>query len=293
MSLVEKSLKKLKIILEMIKFEHTIFALPFALTSALLAAEGIPPLRTLGFILLAMIGARSSAMAFNRIVDLRYDKLNPRTANRALPKGILGVLEVWVFTFVSAGLLVFAAWSLNSLAFYLSPVALIVILGYSYTKRFTSLSHLVLGLSLGIAPVGAWIAVTGKMGFPSMVLSAAVICWTAGFDIIYALQDVEFDKEMGLFSLPKMLGARNALFTSRFLHAFTILMLIWFGLLLHLGIFYYIGIIIVALLLIHEQRLVAPDDISKLNVAFFNTNGLISIIFLISAISDLIIRKVF
>lgn len=293
MSLALRCFKKLKIILEMIKFEHTIFALPFALTSALLAAEGIPPLRTLGFILLAMVGARSSAMAFNRIVDLRYDKLNPRTANRALPKGILGVLEVWTFTLVSAGLLVFAAWSLNSLAFYLSPVALIVILGYSYTKRFTSLSHLVLGLSLGIAPVGAWIAVTGKMGFPSMVLSAAVICWTAGFDIIYALQDVEFDKEIGLFSLPKMIGAKNALFASRFLHAFTILMLIWFGLLLHLGIVYYIGIVIVTLLLIHEQKLVAPDDISKLDVAFFNTNGLISIIFLISAVSDLVIRKVF
>lgn len=293
MSAISKILKKLRIILEMIKFEHTIFALPFALTSAVLAADGMPPLRTLGFILLAMVGARSSAMAFNRIVDLRYDSLNPRTANRALPKGILGTLEVWLFTIVSAGLLVFAAWMLNPLAFYLSPIALIVILGYSYTKRFTSFSHLVLGLALGIAPVGAWIAVTGKMGSPSMVLSAAVICWTAGFDIIYALQDVEFDKQMGLFSLPKRIGEKNALFASRLLHVITILMLIWFGLLLHLGIVYFSGIIIVASLLIYEQKLVSPDDISKLDVAFFNTNGLISIIFMISAISDIVVRKVF
>lgn len=293
MNAISAILKKLRIILEMIKFEHTVFALPFAITGAVLAADGMPSFRTIGFVLLAMVGARSSAMAFNRLVDIRYDRLNPRTAERALPKGVLGLVEVWVFTIVSAGLLVFAAWMLNPLAFYLSPAALIVILGYSYTKRFTSLSHLVLGLALGIAPVGAWIAVTGTMGFPSMVLSAAVICWTAGFDIIYALQDVEFDRKMGLFSLPKRIGEANALLASRLLHVVTVLMLVWLGLLLHLGVVYYAGTAIVSSLLVYEQRLVAPDNLSRLNVAFFNTNGLISIIFMVCTISDLAARKVF
>lgn len=292
MNIIGKTVSKFATILEMIKFEHTIFALPFALTSAIIAANGFPAFRQIGLILLAMVGARSAAMAFNRIVDIRYDRLNPRTANRALPKGILGFAEVWAFTIVSSSILVFAAWMLNSLAFALSPVALIVILGYSYTKRFTSLSHLFLGLALGIAPVGAWIAITGRIGFPSMILSAAVIFWTAGFDIIYALQDIDFDKKLGLFSLPKVLGAGKALVVSRVFHAFTVILLVLFGIILHLGAVYFIGVILVTTLLAYEQSLVKIDDLSKVNMAFFNMNGMVSIGFFVFSTLDLIIRRI-
>ncbi len=270
-------LSKVRTILEMIKFEHTVFALPFALTSAVVAAGGFPNGRTILWILVAMVGARSAAMAFNRIADLHYDKLNPRTAGRALPRGIVKLAEVWVFTLVSAAVFVFASFMLNTLAFALSPVALLVILGYSYTKRFTSLSHLVLGLALGIAPVGAWIAVTGRLEFAPMVLSAAVMFWTAGFDIIYALQDLEFDREQGLFSIPKALGPGRALLVSRLFHLTTLGMLVWFGLLIGSGTVYWIGVALVAVLLAYEQSLVRPNDLSRVDVAFFNTNGFISI----------------
>ncbi|MCX6375445.1 MAG: putative 4-hydroxybenzoate polyprenyltransferase [Armatimonadetes bacterium] len=276
--------------LEMIKFEHTVFALPFALTSMMLAADGVPRLSVLGWILLAMVGARSSAMAFNRIADLRLDKLNPRAANRALPKEMLSVAEVWAFTVVAAGLFVFAAWRLNALAFALSPVALIVILGYSYTKRYTNLSHLVLGLALGIAPVGAWIAVTGRIDIAPMILSAAVIFWTAGFDIIYALQDLDFDKRMGLYSIPKALGPAKGLLVSRTFHALTAVLLVAFGVFLHLGIAYYIGVGFAGVLLFYEQSLVKPDDFSKADVAFFNLNGFVSMGFFAFTLVDLIVR---
>jgi 4-hydroxybenzoate polyprenyltransferase len=282
---------KVRTILEMIKFEHTIFALPFALTSALLAADGMPSGRVLLWILVAMIGARSSAMAFNRIADLHYDRLNPRTAERALPRGVLKIGDVWLFTMVSAAVFVLASKKLNPLAFTLSPIALIVILGYSYTKRFTSLSHLVLGLALGIAPVGAWIAVTGRLDFAPMVLSAAVMFWTAGFDIIYTLQDLEFDREQGLFSIPKALGPARALLVSRIFHLATVGLLFWFGTLLSLGVAYWIGVAFVGILLAYEQSLVKADDLSRVNVAFFNTNGLVSIGFLIFALVDLLVRK--
>lgn len=291
MSVVGRFVSKTKIILEMIKFEHTIFALPFALTSALLAANGIPSMRIILLILLAMVGARSAAMAFNRIADIQYDKMNPRTADRALPKGAVSIVEVWVFTIASSLLLIFAAWMLNPLAFYLSPVALAVVLGYSFTKRFTSLSHFILGLALGIAPVGAWIAVTGEMGFPSMVLSAAVIFWTAGFDIIYALQDIEFDRKMGLFSIPQLFGVRWSLMISSALHAATVILLIWFGLLLHLGYVYYVGLVVISLVFMYEHSLVKPNDISKADAAFFAANGIISMAFFFFSTLDLICRK--
>ena len=287
---VSRAFSKIGVMLEMIKFEHTIFALPFALTSMMLAANGMPKLSVLGWILLAMVGARSSAMAFNRIADLRLDKLNPRTAKRALPKGILTVAEVWAFTVVAAGLFVFAAWSLNPLAFALSPVALVVIMGYSYTKRYTNLSHLVLGLALGIAPVGAWIAVTGRLEIAPMILSAAVIFWTAGFDIIYALQDLDFDKRMGLYSIPKTLGPAKGLLISRAFHALTAALLVAFGVFLHLGIAYYVGVGFAGVLLFYEQSLVKPNDFSKADVAFFNLNGFVSIGFFLFALIDLIAR---
>lgn len=289
MAAVPGPVRKLLIILEMIKFEHTLFALPFALSSALVAEGGMPSVRTLGWILAAMVGARSAAMAFNRIADAKIDALNPRTSSRALPKGLVSMQAAWLFTIVSAGLLVFAAYNLNKLALALSPVALAAVIGYSFSKRFTSLSHVWLGLCLGIAPVGAWIAVKGEMAFSSMVLSAAVIFWTAGFDIIYSLQDLEFDKKMGLFSLPSRLGPHRALMVSRLLHALMIAMLVWFGLRCGLGYVYYAGAIFVALFLIYEQSMVSAKDISKVNMAFFTMNGIVSLAMLVFVAVDVLL----
>jgi 4-hydroxybenzoate polyprenyltransferase len=261
----------------MIKFEHTIFALPFALSSALVAAHGLPAWRTLGWILAAMVGARSAAMGFNRIADAKLDAMNPRTSERALPKGLVSVEAAWVLTAVSAAVLVFAAHMLNRLAFELSPVALAVIVGYSYSKRFTTLSHLWLGLCLGIAPVGAWIAVTGRIGFPPMVLSAAVMLWTAGFDIIYALQDLDFDQRTGIYSLPAKIGPGKSLIVSRAFHAGMVAMLVWFGLLTGRGAAYYAGVALMAAFLIYEHSLVSAKDTSRVNAAFFTMNGCVSI----------------
>ena len=286
-----KAFSKFGVMLELVKFEHTVFALPFALTSAVFAAGGLPELRILLWILVAMVGARTSAMAFNRIADLEYDRLNARTASRALPAGILSLAEVWALTLISSGVFVLAAAMLNRLAFALSPVALLVILGYSYTKRFTTLSHLVLGLALGIAPVGAWIAVTGRIDLPPIILSAAVMFWTAGFDIIYALQDLEFDARLGLFSIPNALGPGRGLLVSRVFHAFSIVLLAAFGILMGVGAAYYVGVALMAVLLVYEQHLVKPDDISKVNVAFFNVNGFVSIGFFLFALTDLLVRK--
>ena len=283
------ALRKLLVILEMIKFEHTIFALPFALSSALVAARGIPSLPTLGWIVLAMVGARSAAMAFNRIADSKLDAANPRTKARALPAGLVSISSAWALTIISAALLVFAAKMLNPLAFALSPVALIVVLGYSYSKRFTTLSHLWLGLSLGIAPVGAWIAVKGEIGFPSMVLSAAVILWTAGFDIIYSLQDLEFDRKTGLFSLPARIGPDRALLVSRLFHAGMVALLVWFGLLTGRGPIYYAGVAMVAICLIYEQSIVSPRDLSRVNAAFFTLNGCVSLAMLGFVAADVLL----
>lgn len=282
-------IRKFRILLEMIKFEHTIFAMPFAFASAIIAANGFPPLRILTWIIIAMVGARSAAMTFNRIADAKIDARNPRTASRAIPKGTVSILSAWIFTIISALLLVFAAYMINPLAFALSPAALGAVIVYSYTKRFTSLSHLWLGLCLGIAPVGAWIAVKGEIGFPSMVLSAAVILWTAGFDIIYSLQDLDFDNTQGLFSLPSRIGAGAALMVSRIFHAGMVMLLVWFGFLTGLGLVYYIGAGIVALFLIYEQSIVSARDISRVNAAFFTMNGLVSIVLLIFVAVDVLL----
>ncbi len=278
--------RQVAIILEMIKFEHTVFALPFALLSALLAARGIPEWRTLGWILVAMVGARSSAMAFNRIADLHYDGLNPRTANRALPRGVLTVGQVAVFTAVSAAVFVFAAWRLNPLCFALSPVALLWILGYSYTKRFTALSHLWLGVSLGIAPVGAWLAVRGQFDVVPILLSLAVMLWTAGFDIIYSLQDVEFDRRMGLRSLPQTLGETTALWLSRLMHVTMLAILLVVGHVAYLHWAYYAGVAVAGGLIAYEQSLVKPDDLSRVNLAFFTLNGWVSVLLFLFTLVD-------
>lgn len=284
-------LRKTRVLLEMIKFEHTVFALPFALTAAVVAADGIPSWRILGWILAAMVGARSAAMAFNRIADRQIDAKNPRTANRAIPAGTVSVGAAWVFTIISAAIFVLAAAMLNRLALYLSPVALVVVLGYSYTKRFTSWSHLVLGLALGIAPVGAWIAVRGAFAIEPVILAACVMLWAAGFDVIYSLQDVDFDRKMGLFSLPKSLGAARALFISRLMHILMIGLLVWFGMASGMGMIFFIGIGVVALFIIYEHSLVSPTDLSRVNTAFFTMNGCVSIGLFLFALVDVMVRR--
>ena len=270
-------LGRIGIVLEMIKFEHTVFALPFALISMLVAAKGLPAWSVIGWILAAMVGARTAAMGFNRIVDARLDAANPRTRCRAIPTGQVSIAAASALVVAAGALLVAAAYMLNPLAFALSPVALVVVLSYSYSKRFTSLSHLWLGLCLGIAPVGAWIAVRGRIELASIVLSAAVMLWTAGFDIIYSLQDVEFDRRMGLFSLPARLGPAQALAVSRVFHAVMIGLLACFGLKTGLDAAYYVGVALVAAFLVYEQSLVSPRDLSKVNTAFFTLNGFVSI----------------
>ncbi len=282
-------MRKLKIILEMIKFEHTVFALPFAIMSAFIAAGGLPPLSKLGWILVAMVGARSCAMAFNRLADAEIDSQNPRTAMRAIPAGLITKGAVWAFTLVSAGMLVFAAWRLNPLAFALSPVALAVIMGYSYTKRFTSLSHLWLGLALSISPVGAWIAIKGRFDWTPIILCCVVLLWTAGFDIIYACQDVNFDRKHGLHSIPARLGIRWALWVSAALHVVAVLLLFGIPLLTELGLFYYIGVGIVILIFIYEHAIVKPNDLSRVNLAFFTLNGMISLVLMALSIADILL----
>ena len=281
-------MRKLKIILEMIKFEHTVFALPFAVMSAFIAADGLPSLEKLGWILVAMVGARSCAMAFNRLADAEFDRINPRTAARAIPAGLITKGAVWIFTVVSAGLLVLAAWRLNPLAFALSPVALAVIMGYSYTKRFTALSHFWLGLSLSISPVGAWIAIQGSFALPPIILCLVVLLWTAGFDIIYACQDVNFDRKHGLRSIPAKLGIRWALWLSSGLHVVAVLLLLSIPFLVELGTFYYIGVGIVVLIFIYEHAIVKPTDLSRVNLAFFTLNGMISVVLMALSITDIL-----
>ena len=270
--------KQTKIILEMIKFEHTVFMLPFALMAAVIAGHHNwrHLAHTLPWILLAMVGARSAAMAFNRIVDREYDARNPRTAMRALPAGLLTVTQVSVFTVAASALLVFAAYRLNPLALALSPFALLLALGYSYTKRFTAFSHFFLGLALAVAPVGAWVAVTGRIDPPALWLGGAVVCWLFGFDILYALQDTEFDRAHGLHSMPALLGNAGAMRVSRLAHLVMIGLLVMVGVSAHLGIVYYAAVTLAAGLVAWEQSLVKPDDLSRLNLAFFTLNGYIS-----------------
>ena len=286
--------KQTKIILEMIKFEHTVFMLPFALMAAVIAGHSDWPLfaRKLPWILLAMVGARSAAMAFNRIVDRQYDARNPRTALRAIPAGLLSVPQVTAFTVIAALLLVFAAYMLNPLAFALSPVALLLALGYSYTKRFTAFSHLFLGLAMAVAPVGAWIAVTGRIDSPALWLGGAVVCWLFGFDILYALQDTEFDRANGLHSMPALLGPAGALIVSRVSHAVMVGLLVMAGLSAHLGVIYFTAVVLAAAVVAWEQSLVKPNDLSRLNLAFFTLNGYLSAGLFLLTLADVLTRSV-
>jgi len=270
---------RLRTVLEMIKIEHTLFALPFAFLGMALAAEGMPSWRTVGWIAVAMVGARSAAMAFNRLVDRRIDAANPRTATRALPAGQLTPGFVALFVVVAAALLVVAAWQLNPLALALSPLALAVLFLYSYTKRFTAASHLVLGLALSGAPLGAWIAVRGDVAAAPFVLAGAVLLWVAGFDILYALQDVDFDRRSGLHSIPARLGVRGALVVSALLHAGTLALLALLPRVYEpgLGVAYWVGVAGCAALLAWQHWIVQPGDLSRLNAAFFTANGVLAV----------------
>jgi len=265
----------------MIKFSHSVFALPFALASAAVAANGRVPWRELPWIVVAMIGARSAAMGFNRLADQAIDARNPRTAGRELPRGVLSRREVWLFVSLSALALVGAAAMLNPLCLLLSPVALLVVFGYSYTKRFTSLSHLVLGLALSIAPVGAWLAVRGRFDVAPIFLALAVLCWVAGFDTIYSCQDIDFDRREGLRSLPALLGIRRALIVSRVLHIAAVILLAALCTRAPLHPIYLAGVAAVALLLVYEHSLVSADDLSRVDAAFFTVNGWISVGYLV------------
>ncbi|MFN3652058.1 MAG: UbiA-like polyprenyltransferase [Armatimonadota bacterium] len=294
LSPIGRGWRQLRIILEMIKFEHTVFALPFALIAALLAAGGIPSGRVLLWIVVAMVGARSSAMAFNRLVDLEFDRRNPRTATRALPAGQLTPAQVWLFVVATTALFVAAAWQLNPLALALSPVALAVIWGYSFTKRFTSFCHIVLGLAIGISPSAAWIAVRGSLEWAPVLLTAAVLLWVGGFDIIYACQDAEFDRRAGLHSIPARLGVARALWVSRLMHAATTALLLALPLLLPvrlLGAVYYGGVLLVAGLLVYEHSLVRWNDLSRVNAAFFTVNGVVSLGLLVVVAVDVLLMR--
>ena len=267
----------------MIKIEHTLFALPFAFLGAVLAANGLPSLRQIIWIIVAMVGARSTAMAFNRIADRHFDARNPRTANRALPAGLLSVGFVWAFTIVSAAIFLLAAAMLNRLTLLLAPVALASVLLYSLTKRWTQFSHLVLGWCLSIAPTGAWIAVRGEIGSGvPLLLSLVVLLWTAGFDVLYACQDYDFDRSEGLRSIPARVGIARALWISRALHAGAFLALLWLYLITGLGPLAIAGVVATGALLIYQHRLVRADDLGRLNAAFFTTNAFVSVILLVT-----------
>ena len=274
----------------MIKFSHSLFALPFALSGAALAAtqSGLHPAQV-GWITLAMVAARSAAMGFNRLVDRRLDAANPRTRNRELPRGVVTPLAVGLFVVLSSGLLILAAHQLNPLCFSLSPLALLIFFFYSLTKRFTWTSHLFLGLSLGGAPLGAWLAVTGHFDLPPVVLGLGVLAWVAGFDIIYACQDYDHDRGAGLFSIPVRFGIRPSLWLARLLHLFSLLLLTYLGHLMGLGALYLAGLGVIAALLLYEHRLVRADDLSKLDMAFFTMNGIISAVYFAFTLADLLI----
>ena len=283
-------LKPIRTTLEMIKFEHSIFALPFALTGAVLAVRGWPSLRQAIWIVVAMLAARSAAMTFNRIVDLRFDAANPRTSARALPRGHLSLRFAAGFTIVSCGVLMLAAYELNPLAFRLSPVALVLLLGYSYTKRFTSLSHLVLGACLGLAPVAAWVALRGDIKLSVLILGAAVMFWVAGFDLIYACQDVEFDRANSLRSVPARFGIGPALWLSALLHLAMLGLLVTVARMENLGWVAFAGLGLVAALLAYEHGLVRPSDLSRVNAAFFNINGYVSVLFFATWAADVLVH---
>lgn len=268
---------RVRTFLEMIKFSHTVFALPFAFMGALMAAMGLPTLYQAFWILLAMVGARTAAMGLNRVIDAEIDARNPRTSSRAIPAGKMGKQAAWLFILAATLLMLYSAYRLNMLAFFLSPVALAFFVLYAYCKRFTALAHVVLGICLAGAPVGAWIAVRGTIEVPSVLLGLAVLFWVAGFDILYALQDLDFDRQSGLHSIPVRLGVKGSLWVARAFHLAMVILLALLPLVFPFGLFYAAGVFAAAVLLVYEHGLLRGGDLSRLDAAFFNMNGYISI----------------
>jgi len=283
--------RNIGVTLEMIKWEHSVFALPFALTGAMLAVHGWPPAAKLGWIVVCMISARSAAMAFNRWADADLDAANPRTKMRAIPAGLLTRRFAAGFTIAMAAIFLVGAWRLNRLTLTLSPIVLAVLFLYSYTKRFTRWSHLFLGLALGIAPTGAWIAVRGSLDPRIVVLTAAVLFWVAGFDVLYACQDEAHDRSAGLFSVPATLGLSGAFWIARLMHVIMLALLVWLMVLFHLGPLAGVGIVAVAGLLLWEHLIVSPRDLTRMNAAFFMMNGVIAVIFFVFVAADLLMRR--
>jgi 4-hydroxybenzoate polyprenyltransferase len=283
--------KSTVVTLEMIKWEHSVFALPFALTGAVLAADGWPAWRVLGWIVVCMVAARSAAMAFNRLVDARLDAANPRTAMRALPAGALSGGFVGGFVVVSVAVFLLGAAMLNRLTLELAPVSVGVVLAYSYMKRVTRWSHLVLGLALGIAPAAAWIAVRGSLDARILVLSVAVLLWVGGFDVLYACQDFEHDRTVGLNSVPQAFGVVAAFWMARAMHVGMLLMLCWLVVLFGLGRVSALGVVVVALLLLYEHSIISPKDMRRMNAAFFTLNGVISVVFFGFVAADVLMRR--
>jgi 4-hydroxybenzoate polyprenyltransferase len=279
-------IRRLRLLLDMIKFEHTVFALPFALLSLFLASDGVPAPRTLFWVVIAMVGARSSAMAMNRIADRDVDAENPRTRNRHLPQGAIGMGAAWVFTLAMAALFVVAASQLNRLALTLSPIALAVVWSYSWTKRFTWASHLWLGLGLALAPLGAWVAVRGRLEALPLLLSLGVLFWVAGFDTIYACQDAEFDRRRGLFSLPARFGTRGALRVARSFHVLMLATFAVLGLWFGFGWLYAAGLACVAGLVVAQHALISGPDLRHIDVAFFNVNSIVGVLLMSFAMAD-------
>ena len=282
--------RNLRVTLEMIKWEHSVFALPFALCGAMLAAHGLPSWHQLGWIVVAMVSARSAAMAFNRLADASLDAANPRTQARALPAGTLTPGFVAIFVVISCAVFVLAAWQLNPLTLALSPVALAIVLSYSYSKRFTRWSHLVLGFALGVAPAAAWIAVRASLDPRILLLTGAVTFWVAGFDVLYACQDHDFDVQAGLHSVPRYFGIPRALWVARAFHVIMLLLLVALVVVFGLGKLAMLGVAVVGMLLAYEHSLVKEGDLSKLNAAFFTMNGVISVVFFCFVAGDLLLK---
>ena len=282
--------RKLVVFLEMIKFSHTVFALPFALTGALLAAGGLPSGRQIIWIVLAMVGARTAAMGLNRLIDAEIDARNPRTADRAIPAGQIGKGTTALYIAASLALLLAAAAQLNPLCLKLSPLAIFFLVLYSYCKRFTALAHVVLGICLAAAPIGAWIAIRGVVAVPALILGGIVLFWVAGFDILYALQDLEFDRDAGLHSIPVALGVSGSLWTARLFHLAMLGLLIALPMTLALGTPFSVGIVVITCMLAYEHWLLKDGDLTKLDAAFFNMNGYISVAVLVFSALDVLMR---
>ncbi len=285
----QNKLQRFCTIFKLIKFSHTIFSFPFAVMSAFIAADGMPQIKQLLLIIGALVMARSCAMSFNRLVDTKYDIHNPRTAYRIQLQNNIGKMNLWFFTIACTILFIVCAGMLNRLSLIISPLALLVIFGYSYTKRFTNFSHIVLGVSLSLSPIGAWIGVTGEIAVAPFVLALAVLLWTAGFDIIYACQDLQHDINSKLHSIPKSMGIRNSLRLSSVLHIFVVITLFFFLYFTNLKYVYIGGVVFVGIMLVYEHSLIKPDDLSKINLAFFTVNGIISMILMITTIVDIFI----